>query len=135
MSLFFGVILISYFVVCFATFTFLYKIKFLISYHLGMNIAMLSSGVMGLAIGAILGNAFPSHYTLVTITATVIAVIIGAIFGALVDYQTLLSGVSGGIMAGIMGPMLGVMADFGIVIFCTILVYGVFGMLCLSVRS
>ncbi|WP_274309987.1 hypothetical protein [Solibacillus daqui] len=135
MNIIFWLILFSYFIFCFATFTFLYKIKFLISYHFGMNIAMLSSGVIGLAVGAILGNTFPSHYTLVTIIATVIAIIIGAIFGALVDYQTLLSGVSGGLMAGIMGPMLGAMADFGIVIFCSILVYVVFGMLCLSVRS
>lgn len=135
MSLLFVLILVSYFVVCFATFTFLYKIKSLISYHLGMNIAMLSSGVMGLGVGAILGYTFPSHYTLVTIIATVIAMIIGAIFGALVDYQTLLSGVSGGLMAGIMGPMIGVMADFGFITFCTILVYVIFGMLCLSVRS
>lgn len=135
MNFIFWLILISYFVVCFATFTFLYKIKFLISYHLGMNIAMLSSGVMGVAVGAILGYTFPGHYTLVTIIATLIAMIIGAIFGALVDYQTLLSGVSGGLMAGIMGPMIGMMADLGFILFCSILVYGIFGMLCLSVRS
>lgn len=135
LNLIFWLILMSYFIVCFATYTFLYKIKFLISYHLGMNIAMLSSGVMGLAVGVVLGSAFPSHYTLVTIFVTMIAMIIGAVFGALVDYQTLLSGVSGGLMAGIMGPMIGVMADFSFITFCTILTYIIFGMLCLSVRS
>jgi len=100
-----------------------------------MNLAMLSSGMMGIAIGTILGHAFPAHYTIVTIFSTFIAILIGAIFGALVDYQTLLSGISGGLMAGIMGPMIGVVADFGLITFCTILVYLTFALLCFSVRS
>lgn len=100
-----------------------------------MNIAMTTSGVMGIAIGTVLGFAFPAHYTLITICTTVLAIGIGAIFGALVDYQTLLSGVSSGIMAGIMGPMIGVVADYGLVAFCTILVYASFSLLCFSIRS
>ena len=100
-----------------------------------MNIAMTTSGVMGIAIGTVLGFAFPAHYTLITICTTVLAILIGAIFGALVDYQTLLSGVSSGIMAGIMGPMIGVVADFGLIAFCTILVYASFALLCFSIRS
>ncbi|MEH7604419.1 hypothetical protein [Priestia megaterium] len=96
---------------------------------------MLSSGMMGIAIGTVLGQSFPTHYTVVTIISTLVAVVIGAIFGALVDYQTLLSGISGGLMAGIMGPMIGVVADFGLITFCTILVYLTFGLLCFSVRS
>lgn len=129
------VILVSYFLVCSATYSFLFKVKNLISYHLGMNIAMTSSGVMGIAVGTVLGFAFPAHYTMITILTTVLAILIGAIFGALVDYQTLLSGVSSGIMAGIMGPMIGVVADFGLIAFCTILVYASFGLLCFSIRS
>lgn len=135
MSLFLTIVLISYFVVCFVSYRYLYRIRNLIGYHLGMNLAMLSSGVMGIATGTVLGYAFPAHYTLITIAATAIAILIGAIFGALVDYQTLLSGVSGGLMAGIMGPMIGVIADFGLLIFCTVLVYASFGLLCFSVRS
>ena len=100
-----------------------------------MNLAMASSGVMGIAVGTVLGFAFPSHYTWITIITTVIAIIIGAIFGALVDYQTLLTGIANGIMAGIMGPMIGVIADFGLLTFITILVYFLFGILCFSIRS
>ena len=129
------IILVSYFLVCAATFSFLFKLKSLISYHLGMNIAMTTSGVMGISIGTILGFAFPAHYTLITILTTILAIVIGAIFGALVDYQTLLSGVSSGIMAGRMGPMIGVVADFGLIAFCTILVHASFGLLYFSIRS
>jgi hypothetical protein len=135
MSLLLILIFVSYFIVCFVSYTFLFKIKNLIGYHLGMNLAMSSSGVMGIAVGTILGYAFPAHYTAITIVTTVIAMLIGAIFGALVDYQTLLSGISSGVMAGIMGPMIGVVADLGLITFCTILVYLTFGMLCFSIRS
>lgn len=100
-----------------------------------MNIAMTSSGVMGIAVGTVLGYEFPAHYTVITIVTTLLAIIIGAIFGALVDYQTLLSGVSSGLMAGIMGPMIGVVADLGLIAFCTILVYIMFGLLFYSIRS
>ncbi|HWL11884.1 MAG TPA: hypothetical protein VNQ57_02760 [Ureibacillus sp.] len=96
---------------------------------------MTSSGVMGIAIGTLLGYAFPAHYTLITIIATLLAILVGAFFGALVDYQTLLTGVSSGLMAGFMGPMIGVVADFSLVMFCTLLVYVIFGLLCFSVRS
>ena len=128
-------ILVSYFLVCFVSYSVLLKVKYLISYHLGMNIAMTSSGVMGIAVGTVLGFAFPAHYTEITIITTLLAIIIGAIFGALVDYQTLLSGVSMGLMAGIMGPMIGVVADLGLIAFCTILLYSMFALLCFSVRS
>ncbi len=100
-----------------------------------MNIAMTSGGVMGIAVGTLLGYSFPGHYSLITIVATIIAIVIGAIFGALVDYQTLLSGVSSGLMAGIMGPMIGVIADLSLVTFCTILVYASYCLLCFSIRS
>ncbi len=66
MNLLLLTILVSYLLVCAATFSFLFKLKSLISYHLGMNIAMTTSGVMGIAIGTVLGFAFPAHYTLIT---------------------------------------------------------------------
>lgn len=135
MSLLILFILISFLFVCLVSYSFFRKMKYLISYHLGMNIAMTSSGVMGIAIGTLLGYAFPAHYTLITIIATLLAILVGAFFGALVDYQTLLTGVSSGLMAGFMGPMIGVVADFSLVMFCTLLVYVIFGLLCFSVRS
>lgn len=129
------IVLVSYLVVCFISYSFLKRVKNLIGYHLGMNLAMLSSGVVGISVGTLLGYAYPEHYTMITVIATVIAIIVGALFGALVDYQTLLSGISGGIMAGIMGPMIGMVADFGLLTFCTVLLYLSFGLLCFSVRS
>ena len=135
MSLLIILITASYFIVCFVSYSFLFKVRNLIGYHLGMNLAMSSSGVTGIAIGTILGFTFPGFYTEITIVTTVIAMIIGALFGALVDYQTLLSGISSGLMAGIMGPMIGVVADLGLITFSTVLVYFTFGLLCFSIRS
>lgn len=135
MSIYIALTLSSYFLVSLVTYLYLKKLKYFISYHFGMNIAMISSGVMGIAIGTILGYAFPSYYAVITILTTIVAILIGAIFGALVDYQTMLSGISGGIMTGIMGPMIGVVADFSLIIFCTILVYIMFGLICFSIRS
>lgn len=135
MSLFIVLILFSYFLVCTVSYLFLRKIKYQISYHLGMNLAMTSSGIMGIAIGTLLVYGFPGHYTMITIITTIIAILVGIIFGALVDYQTLLSGVSSGIMSGLMGPMIGMAADIPLVTFCTILLYASFAMLCFSVRS
>ncbi|MDN4492799.1 hypothetical protein [Ureibacillus aquaedulcis] len=135
MSLLILFVLISYLFVCSFTYLYLKKLRYLISYHLGMNLAMTSSGVMGIAVGTLLGYAFPSHYSLITIVATLLAMVIGAIFGALVDYQTLLTGVSSGLMAGIMGPMIGVVADLTLVTFCSLLVYAMFGLMCFSIRS
>jgi len=128
-------ILCSFIIVTLISYRFLYRIKELIGYHFGMNVAMLSSGVIGIAAGTVLGYTFPAHYTMITIVATLFAMAVGVLFGSLVDYQTLLSGVTSGLMAGIMGPMIGVVADFGLIAFCTILVYLSFGLICFSVRS
>ena len=90
MSLFIILILLSYFLVCAVSYLFLRKIRYQISYHLGMNVAMTSSGIMGIAVGTLLVYGFPGHYALITIISTIVAILIGVIFGALVDYQTLL---------------------------------------------
>ncbi|WP_235801811.1 hypothetical protein [Ureibacillus manganicus] len=135
MSVFIILILLSYFLVCAVSYLFLRKIRYQISYHLGMNVAMTSSGIMGIAVGTILVYGFPGHYTLITIVSTIVAIFIGVVFGALVDYQTLLSGISSGIMSGLMGPMIGMAADLPLVAFCTVLVYASFALLCFSVRS
>jgi hypothetical protein len=130
-----GLVLVSYLIVALATFHYLYKIKQIIGYHFGMNIAMTSSMIMGIGIGTLLGYQWPLRYTLITIITTIIAVFFGALFGALVDYQTLLTGISSGIMSGIMGPMIGVIADLGLIVFCTLMLFLSFGLLCFSVRS
>lgn len=135
MDILFIILFISYLVVCFISYSFLFKVKNLIGYHLGMNLAMLSSGIMGITVGTLLGYAYPTNYTAITIVATLTAIVVGALFGSLVDYQTLLSGVTSGIMAGVMGPMIGVMADLDLLAFCTALLYLSFGLLCFSVRS
>lgn len=117
--------------VCFA------KARHLIGYHLGMNLAMTSSGVIGIATGIALGSLFPAHFAWITVLTTLLAILAGVSFGALVDYQTLITGVSSGIMAGLMGPMIGVMADepLVLVLFSGGLLYLSFGMLCFSMRS
>ncbi|WP_144061525.1 hypothetical protein [Bacillus sp. 1NLA3E] len=135
MTVLLGLVLLSYLVVGAASYRYLYKIKQIIGYHFGMNIAMTSSMIMGIGVGTILGYQFPAYYTWITIITTIIAIFLGSLFGALVDYQTLITGVFSGIMSGIMGPMIGVMADLGLIVFITILVFFTFGLLCFSVRS
>ena len=135
LSILIGLILLSYLVVGTASYWYLYKIRLLIGYHFGMNIAMTSGMVMGITIGTVLGYEFPASYTLITILTTLIAMIIGAIFGALVDYQILLTGATSGIMGGIMGPMIGMAADLPLIVFCTFLVFISFGLLCFSARA
>lgn len=58
-------LLISYFCVMTFSYFFLNRIRDLFGYHLGMNMAMASSGVIGLAGGINLLYLFPTHYTLV----------------------------------------------------------------------
>ncbi|MFY3790854.1 hypothetical protein ACOQFO_03955 [Ureibacillus sp. MALMAid1270] len=135
LRIFIILILLSYVLVCVVSYMYLRKIRYQISYHLGMNVAMTSSGIIGISVGTLLVYGFPGHYSMITIFTTILAILIGVIFGALVDYQTLLSGVSGGIMSGLMGPMIGMAADLSLVAFCTLLVYVSFALLCFSVRS
>ncbi|RFU61438.1 hypothetical protein [Peribacillus glennii] len=132
---FIWVIFISYFVMAAVSYFYLRKSRNLISYHFGMNIAMTSSGVMGISCGIILGNQFPLFFSEVTFLTLLIAISAGAIFGSLVDYQTLVTGVSNGIMAGIMGPMLGLAAELPLLVIATFLVFLGFGLLCFSLRS
>ncbi|WP_235907158.1 hypothetical protein [Niallia circulans] len=129
------VLLVSYLITAIVSYGYLRKARNLISYHFGMNIAMTSSGVMGISTGILLGSQFPLYFSEVTVVTLIIAVSVGAIFGSLVDYQTLLTGVSSGIMAGVMGPMLGAAADFALLVVATLLVFLSFGLLCFSLRS
>lgn len=130
-------LLLSYVLVGGWAFAVLYPSRHLISYHMGMNLAMVSGGVIGMTTGIVLGDLFPTHYALVTIIGTLLAIFAGIVFGALVDYQTLITGVASGIMSGLMGPMVGVMAgqSLALILFCSLLVYLSFGLLCFSLRS
>ncbi|HZG55960.1 hypothetical protein [Paenibacillus sp.] len=131
------VLLISYSVAAGAAYRFLYLRRLLIGYHLGMNMAMTSAGVLGISVGALLGTLYPLAFTEMALLSAAAAAVAGGLFGAMVDYQTFLTGVTSGVMSGLMGPMLGVMAsdpDLTIAL-CTVLVYGGFSLLCYSVRS
>ncbi|ETT83478.1 hypothetical protein [Bacillus mycoides] len=132
-----GIILFSYFFIATISYYHLYKSRNLIGYHLGMNIAMLSSTAIGLAVGAVLGSQFPLDEGIITIITTLIAVAVGIVFGALVDYQTLLTGVSSGIMSGLMGPMLGLHSTQPafLIICTTVVVFLSFILLRFSVRT
>jgi len=132
-----AIILFSYFFIAAISYFHLYKSRHLIGYHLGMNIAMLSSTAIGLAVGAVLGSQFPFDEGVITIVTTIIAVAVGIIFGALVDYQTLLTGVASGIMSGLMGPMLGLHSTQPafLIICTTIVVFLSFILLRFSVRK
>ncbi|CAM4461999.1 hypothetical protein [Paenibacillus tarimensis] len=118
-------------------FGYLFKVKNLISYHLGMNIAMTSAGTGGLAIGAVLGAWLYNYSTLAVVAATLLAIAIGAVFGSLVDYQTVVTGITSGVMSGLMGPMLGMHMQDPILIaaFCTLAACLSFVLLCVSVRA
>jgi hypothetical protein len=114
---------------------FLARFREIISCHIGMNITMTVSGLLGVASGIVLVYQFPSIYTVVTIINTLVAIIIGILFGTLGDFQTVISGGISGMMAGIMGPMLGAMADkpFLLLAFITILSLFSFVVVCFSV--
>lgn len=131
------ILLISYLVVAVAAYLVLCRSRLLIGYHLGMNMAMTSSGVLGISTGAVLGSIYPLSFTEVAVASALFAALVGGLYGALVDYQTLLTGVTNGVMSGLMGPMIGMMAsDVALTqAFCTLLVFGGFGMLCYSLRS
>lgn len=90
---------------------YLFKVRKLIGFQLGMNIAMVIGGMVAIASGILLISQFPFHYTEVTIASTLIGMIIGAIFGAMFDYQTFLTGFTNGLMMGIMAPMIGAVVD------------------------
>jgi hypothetical protein len=101
----FGLALVAYMV--------LFPQKKRIGFHLGMNIAMVTSGGLALATGIILINLFPLNYREVTIATIFVGLSIGVLFGSLFDYQTVLTGFMNGLMMGIMAPMVGAAASEG----------------------
>ncbi|WP_232718588.1 hypothetical protein [Bacillus sp. FJAT-45037] len=89
---------------------YLYKVRKLIGFQLGMNISMLVGGFGAIITGIILIYQFPLMFVLITMISTVIGMCIGGLFGGLFDYQTLLTGYVNGLMMGVMAPMVGAAA-------------------------
>ncbi|MEH7239235.1 hypothetical protein [Bacillus sp. JJ1562] len=100
----------NFFVAAFL-YLYLYKVRKLIGFQLGMNIAIIIGGMMAIVSGILLIIQFPFHYTEVTIASTLLGMIIGGIYGAMFDYQTFLTGFTNGLMMGIMSPMIGAVID------------------------
>jgi hypothetical protein len=99
---------------------YLFRIRKLVGFQLGMNISNMAGGFIAIVTGVILIYQFPLKFAVVTIITTLIGMIVGALFGALFDYQTLLTGYGNGLMMGIMSPMIGAAAK-GNFIFLTFL--------------
>jgi len=100
----------NFFVVAFLYY-YLYRIRKLIGFQLGMNIAMVIGGMIAIASGILLISQYPFHYTEITIVSALIGMIVGGAFGAMFDYQTFLTGFTNGLMIGIMAPMIGAVID------------------------
>lgn len=105
-----GFLLYGNLVVIVLTYLYLYKIRRLTGFQLGMNISMLMGGFGAIATGVILIYQFPLKFVSITIITALIGFVIGSLFGGLFDYQTLLTGYLNGLMMGIMAPMVGAAA-------------------------
>ncbi|MDQ0218930.1 hypothetical protein ELQ35_10360 [Peribacillus cavernae] len=89
---------------------YIYKLRKLIGFQLGMTISMVAGGFFAFTSGIIFIYVYPFHFLPVTIAATLLGMAVGSIFGSFFDYQTLLSGYSNGLMMGMMSPMVGAVA-------------------------
>lgn len=88
-------------------YVFMSRYRKVVGFHLGMNIAMVTGGMLSLSVGVLLMVQYPFHFIAITFLSTILGMVAGGIFGALFDYQTMLTGLSNGLMVGIMAPMLG----------------------------
>nr|MBA5586556.1 hypothetical protein [Anaerobacillus isosaccharinicus]QOY38710.1 hypothetical protein AWH56_021285 [Anaerobacillus isosaccharinicus] len=105
-----GFLLYGNMVVIVLLYVYLYKIRKLIGFQLGMNISMLIGGFGAIVTGVILIYQFPLKFVTITVITTLVGMVIGALFGGLFDYQTLLTGYINGLLMGIMAPMIGATA-------------------------
>ncbi|MBM7662744.1 putative membrane protein [Bacillus mesophilus] len=92
-------------------FLYIYRIRRLIGFQLGMNISMIAGGMLAITTGVLLIAQFPLQFAPVTIITAVLGMVVGAIFGVLFDYQTMLTGWANGLMMGLMAPMIGAVTD------------------------
>ncbi|WP_231687683.1 hypothetical protein [Bacillus sp. CHD6a] len=103
--LFYGNIMITLLV-----YFYVFRIRKLIGFQLGMNLSTLVGGFLAIISGVVLIYQFPLMYVWITMITTLIGMIFGALVGGLFDYQTLLTGYVNGMMMGIMAPMVGAAA-------------------------
>lgn len=97
------------------TYLYLFHIRKLIGFQLGMNITNMAGGFIAIVTGVILIYQFPLQFVAVTIVTTVVGMIVGTLFGGLFDYQTLLTGYGNGLMMGLMAPMIGAVAKNSVI--------------------
>lgn len=91
-------------------YVYLIKVRKLIGFHLGTNLATMLGGSLAIVTGVILIYQFPLQFVFVTMVTTLLGMSVGALIGALFDYQALLTGYANGLMMGIMSPMVGAAA-------------------------
>ncbi|WP_047985572.1 hypothetical protein [Ornithinibacillus californiensis] len=132
----FALVLYANFVVFLILYSFVFQIRKMIGFQLGMNISVATGGLMGLTSGMLLIFLYPFHFTWITIISTLIGMLVGALFGALFDYQTMLTGLINGLMLGIMAPMLGSILtnQFLIMLVLEVLVCSIIIILVISIR-
>ncbi|CAM3097221.1 hypothetical protein FITA111629_03285 [Filibacter tadaridae] len=107
------ILLLLYVDICigFGFYMYLWRIKKLIGFHLGMNISIVMGGMIALIFGVLLILQFPFHFTLITVVSTLTGLVVGAMFGLLFDYQTFVTGLTNGIVVGLMSPMIGTIIE------------------------
>ena len=105
-----GYVLYGNIVLTAVTYLYLFKLRKLIGFQLGMNIANMAGGFFAIVTGVILIYQFPLKFVMITILVTIVGMLVGALFGGLFDYQTLMTGYTNGLMMGIMAPMVGAAA-------------------------
>jgi hypothetical protein len=107
-------LLIFQFLIAVVTYSYLYRGRKLIGFHLGMNIAMVAGGGLALGTGVLLIYEFPVYYMEVTVIAALTGMVAGSLYGGMFDNQTLLTGYISGLMTGMMAPMIGAAASYSI---------------------
>jgi hypothetical protein len=107
-------LLIFHFILAVVTYSYLYRGRKLIGFHLGMNIAMVAGGGLALGTGVLLIYEFPVYYMEVTVIAALTGMVAGSLYGGMFDNQTLLTGYISGLMTGMMAPMIGAAASYSI---------------------
>ena len=110
-----GYILYGNLVLAGLTYLYLFNLRKLIGFQLGMNIANMAGGFFAIVTGVILIYQFPLKFVMITIVVTIVGMLAGALFGSLFDYQTVMTGYTNGLMMGIMAPMVGAAAKNSLV--------------------
>lgn len=92
-------------------YVYLFRIKKLVGFQLGMNISIVMGGMTALLLGVLLILQFPFHFTSITIISTIAGLTTGGLFGRLFDYQTFITGLTNGMAVGLMAPMIGTVLE------------------------